>query len=241
MTPPISETDRLKQTAADAAAAQLRDGMIVGLGSGSTARMLVDAIGQRVTNGLHIVGIPTSELTADRALSLNIPLATLAEYPKLDVVIDGADEVEINTLNLIKGGGGNHLREKIVARAARRMVVIVDERKLVSQLGSRAKLPVEISQFGWQATAELLSQLGGNPQLRLDRNGEPFLTDGANYILDCGFGTIRDPEELQRQLDGVVGAFEHGLFIGMASEILIGTPHGVKRVGITPDQQVDRV
>lgn len=231
MTPAISETDKLKQTAAEAAAAQLRDNMIVGLGSGSTARMLVDAIGRRVKKeGLRIVGIPTSELTADWARARGIPLSSLAEYPKLDVVIDGADEVETETLNLIKGGGGNHLREKIVARAGLRMVVIVDERKIVSQLGLSAKLPVEVAQFGWQTTAGVLSQMSGNPTLRLGPDGEPFLTDGGNYILDCAFGAIRNPEELQRHLDGVVGAFEHGLFIGMASEILIGTHDGVKRL-----------
>jgi ribose 5-phosphate isomerase A len=223
--------DALKQVAAKAAAAELQNGMIVGLGSGSTARLAVYAIGERVKEGLKIVGIPTSEQTAEQARSLGIELSTFGEYSRIDVTIDGADEVELGTLNLIKGGGGNHLREKIVATAGSRLIIAVDESKLVSQLGEHAKVPVEVAQFGWQATARSLSKLKATPTLRLQADGKPFITDGGNYILDCAFGRIESADALQRELDSVVGVIEHGLFIGMASLILIGTSEGVKRLG----------
>jgi ribose 5-phosphate isomerase A len=231
--PTINKTpgsEQLKEAAAIAAAAQLEDGTIVGLGSGSTARLLVAAIGRRVAEGLRIIGIPTSEQTAEQAKGLGIPLATLGEYPQIDVTIDGADEVELGTLDLIKGGGGNQLREKIVAIAGPRMVVIVDESKIVGKLGTRAKVPVEVAQFGWQATARRLRDLSGIPDLRMTADGKPFVTDGGNYILDCAFGPIASAAALQRELDGVVGVMEHGLFIGMATEVLIGSREGVKRI-----------
>jgi ribose 5-phosphate isomerase A len=227
----LSATDRLKQAAATAAAAQLVDGMVVGLGSGSTARFGVAAIGRRVQEGLRIIGIPTSEETAEQARGLGIPLSTLGQHAQIDVTIDGADEVELGTLDLIKGGGGNQLREKIVATASSRMVVIVDESKIVSQLGTRAKVPVEVAQFGWQATARILAKMNANPSLRMRSNPDgPFVTDGGNYILDCAFGPIKSAAGLQRELDGVVGVVEHGLFIGMASEALVATAAGVNRL-----------
>jgi len=224
----VSETDRLKEQAAVYAAGQLEDGMIVGLGSGSTAKLAVDAIGRRVAEGLRIIGIPTSEHTAEQARGLSIPLATLGEHPQIDVTIDGADEVEIGTLSLIKGGGGNELREKIVASSSLRMVVVVDESKVVRQLGTHAKVPVEVAQFGWQATAQKLEKLKGNPVLRLGSDGQPFVTDGGNYILDCGFGPIGSATELGSELDSVVGVVEHGLFLGMATQAVVGRPEGVK-------------
>lgn len=216
------------------AAAQLQDGMVVGLGSGSTARLAVAAIGQRVQGGLRIVGIPTSEQTAEQARGLGIPLSTLGEYSQIDVTIDGADEVEPGTLNLIKGGGGNHLREKIVATASSRLVIVVDETKVIGQLGTHARVPVEVAQFGWQATARNLTRLKGNPRLRLQSDGEAFVTDGGNYILDCAFGPIPFASALQRDLDGIVGVVEHGLFIGLASEVLVGTREGVTRLEREP-------
>lgn len=222
--------DQLKQAAGDAAAAELRDGMIVGLGSGSTARLAVNAIGRRVAQGLDIVGIPTSELTAEQARGLGIRLATLGDYPQIDVTIDGADEVELGSLNLIKGGGGNHLREKIVAVASKRLIIAVDESKLVSHLGDRAKVPVEVAQFGWQATARKLSDLRCTPELRM-RGGQPFITDGGNYILDCAFGRIESPKTLEGELNSVVGVIEHGLFLGLASLVFAATAEGVKRLG----------
>lgn len=233
-TPTSSErqptTDELKQAAANAAAAQLQDGMVVGLGSGSTARLAVGAIGKRVKEGLRIIGIPTSERTAEQARGFGIPLSTLGEHVEIDVTIDGADEVEFGTLNLIKGGGGNHLREKIVATASSRLVIAVDESKVVSHLGTRARVPVEVAQFGWQATARKLATLRATPILRLRSDGEPFVTDGGNYILDCAFESIESANTLQRELDSVVGVIEHGLFIGLASLVLVGTSEGVKRL-----------
>ncbi len=220
--------DRLKEAAANLAAAQLQDGMVVGLGSGSTAKLAVAAIGRRVQDGLRIVGIPTSEETAEQARQLGIPLSTLGEYSQIDVTIDGADEVELGTLNLIKGGGGNELREKIVATATSRLVIVVDRTKLVQQLGARAKVPVEVAQFGWQATARSLVKLRANPTLRMRAEGEPFITDGGNYILDCAFGLIGSAAELQRELDDTVGVVEHGLFIGMASQVVVGGAEGVE-------------
>lgn len=222
--------NRLKQAAARHAATQLENGTIVGLGSGSTATMAVAAIGERVKEGLRIIGIPTSEQTADQARALGIPLATLGEYPEIDVTIDGADEVELGTLNLIKGGGGNQLREKIVAVASSRLVIIVDDTKVVPQLGTNAKVPVEVAQFGWQATARILTQLKATPTLRLRSDGQPFITDGGNYILDCAFGPIGSASTLQTELDSVVGVVEHGLFIGLASQVLVGFPDGVKQL-----------
>ena len=228
--PAQAVVDKLKQSAADAIAAELQSGMIVGLGSGSTAKLAVDAIGRRVHEGLKIIGIPTSERTAEQARELGIELSTLGDHSQIDVTIDGADEVELGTLNLIKGGGGNHLREKIVAAASSRLCIAVDESKLVSHLGDRAEVPVEVAQFGWQATARRLTKLHGEPTLRLQADGKPFVTDGGNYILDCAFGRIGSADVLQRELDSVVGVIEHGLFIGMASLIVIGSSEGVKRL-----------
>lgn len=229
-----SATDHLKQAAATRAAEQLHDGMIVGLGSGSTARLAVDAIGRRVKAGLRIVGIPTSELTAEQARGLGIVLSTLGEHPRIDVTIDGADEVELDTLNLIKGGGGNLLREKIVATASQRLVIVVDQSKLVRQLGTGFKVPVEVAQFGWQSTARNMEPLKANPGLRMQANGSPYITDGGNYIFDCAFGPIPSPAGLQQQLDGVVGVVEHGLFIGMTSQVVIGTRDGVQQMERRP-------
>lgn len=227
----LSATDRLKQAAANRAAAELEDGLIVGLGSGSTAKFAVAAIGKRVQEGLRLIGIPTSEETAQQARSLGIPLSTLGEHSEIDVTIDGADEVELNTLNLIKGGGGNQLREKIVATASSRLVIIVDDSKPVRQLGTHAKVPVEVVQFGWQATARILTKLGGHPGLRMRADAAgPMVTDGGNYILDCAFGSIKSAGDLQRELDSVVGVVEHGLFIGLASHVLVGTASGVNRL-----------
>lgn len=220
-------SDQQKVLAADASAERLENGMIVGLGSGSTAALAVAAIGRRVANGLRIVGIPTSEQTEHQARELSIPLATFADYSKIDIAIDGADEVELGSLNLIKGGGGNQLREKIVASAAARFIIIVDEGKLVEHLGVKAKVPVEVAQFGWQATARKLSEIHANPGLRMAKDGSgPFITDGGNYILDCATGPIHSESELEKQLNATVGVLEHGLFLGMATEVIIGCADG---------------
>jgi ribose 5-phosphate isomerase A len=219
--------NQFKEAAAESAAAELRDGMIVGLGSGTTATLAVAAIGKRVKEGLRIIGIPTSEKTADQARQLNIPLATLEEQPTIDVTIDGADEVQVGKLDLIKGGGGNLLREKIVAVSSARMIVVADARKVVQKLGT-FPLPIEIVPFGWKSTAKRLEALGAHPTLRLSASGNTFVTDGGNYILDCAFGLIESPESLQTQLDSVVGLVEHGLFVGIAWKALIGDTDGVR-------------
>lgn len=220
--------DDLKALAAESAVAQIQDGMIVGLGTGSTAKHAVDAIGRRVAGGLRIVGIPTSERTAEQARALHIPLATFAEYSKLDIAIDGADEVQLGPLNLVKGLGGALLREKIVAASAARFIVIVDESKLVRRLGTRAPLPVEVAPFGWEATARKLRDLAGEPKLRMSAD-KPYLTDGGHYILDTSFGPIENPLQLARQLDSVAGVVEHGLFVGMTSLVIAGTANGITK------------
>ena len=222
------DENQFKIVAAESAVTQITDGMIVGLGSGSTAAFAVSAIGRRVGEGLRIKGIPTSESTAAQARALKIPLTSLAEEPQVDVTIDGADEVEEGNLNLIKGRGGALLREKIVASASRKLVIIVHSSKLVSQLGANDPVPVEVVPFGWQSTARHLSNLGANPSLRQNADGQPFQSDHGNYILDCSFGPIASAEKLARQLDHVVGVVEHGLFIGLASEVHVARASGVR-------------
>lgn len=221
------EIIRHKQTAADAAVVQLEDGMIVGLGSGSTAELAVASIGRRVAAGLRIIGVPTSEKTAALARLHNIPLSTLGEHPQMDIAIDGADEVLLPGLSLIKGGGGNQLREKLVAISSRRLVIVVDERKLVGKLGTTFPVPVEVIRFGWESTAKRLEAIGAKPVLRY-REGKPYITDDGNFILDCGFGLIDSPPGLQRLLDGTVGVVEHGLFIGIASQAIVAGTEGVR-------------
>jgi ribose 5-phosphate isomerase A len=220
--------DRWKQAAAESAVAQVANGMIVGLGSGSTAALAVSALGKRVGEGLRIIGIPTSERTAAQARALEIPLATLAEYSQIDVTIDGADEVETGSLDLIKGLGGALLREKIVADASQRFVIVVDEAKIVNHLGERGPVPVEVVPFGWQAAARKLTDLGANAVLRKGADGEPFRSDGGHYILDCIFGPIGDTKALASELDHIVGVVEHGLFIGLTSEVHVGGASGVR-------------
>jgi ribose 5-phosphate isomerase A len=223
-----SDTASQKQAAAEAAVVLVEDGMIVGLGTGSTAALAVDALAKRVAHGLHVVGIPTSEATAAQARRSKIPLSTLNMHPRIDLAIDGADEVEKGTLNLIKGHGGALLREKIVASASSRFVVIADRSKLVDRLGSRFAVPVEVDQFGWMATAKKLEALGCKTSIRRNEDGSEFVTDGDNYILDCAFGIITDVEALARAIDGIVGVVEHGLFPRMVSKVLIGADNSVQ-------------
>ena len=186
----ISERDRLKRAAALRAIEEIEDGMVLGLGTGSTAAFVVEGLAERVREGLRVVGIPTSERTGAQARGLGIPIATFAEHQRLDLTIDGADEVELGSLNLIKGLGGALLREKIVAAASRRLVIVADQEKLVDRLGANTPVPVEVTQFGWQATAEALAQLGCVPERRYGAGEQPFVTDGGNYILDCRFGPL---------------------------------------------------
>jgi ribose 5-phosphate isomerase A len=217
-----------KQAAAESAVALVEDGMIVGLGTGSTAKLAVDALGKRVAGGLRFTGVATSEATASQARALGISVSTLDTHPEIDLTIDGADEVEVGTLNLIKGRGGALLREKIVASASKRLCIIVDDSKLVERLGSHFAVPVEVVPFGWVATARRLEALGAQVTLRPGQDGKPFISDGGHYIVDCAFGPIAAPAKLDLQLNGIVGVVEHGLFLGMATQAIVSGRDGVK-------------
>jgi ribose 5-phosphate isomerase A len=227
----MSNSDTAKRAAAEAAARLVQDGMVVGLGSGSTLAHLVKALGRRVREeGLHIIGIPTSTETEALALMQGITLAELAETP-IDLALDGADEVETGTLRLIKGLGGALLREKIVVESSKRFVVLGDASKIVATLGARAKLPVEVAQFGHRATAQRIAALGGQPVLRLEPGGLARETDGGNVIYDCGgFAPILDPFTLQRQLRSIAGVVETGLFLDRAEQAIIGAADGTVSV-----------
>jgi ribose 5-phosphate isomerase A len=222
--------DAMKQAAALAAVAMVQDGMVVGLGTGSTAKFAIDGLIERVKNGLHITGIATSEHSARQARDGGITLADFSHHRRIDMTIDGADEILRGTLDLVKGLGGALLREKIVASISDRLVIIADAPKLVDRLGGTAAVPVEIVEFGWQSTADRVATLGVQPILRLAPDGVPFHTDGGNLILDCPFGPIADPRALAAALSDTVGVVETGLFIGMATTALVATENGVLRL-----------
>ncbi len=224
-----SPQDTAKRAAALQAVTAIEDGMVVGLGSGSTAAFAIEALAARVAQGLRVRGIPTSEATAALARRLGLRLTSFAEQIHVDIAIDGADQVERGSLTLIKGRGGALLREKIVAAASDRMIVIVDETKLVDRLGGATPLPVEIVAFGWQIAIARLTALGFAPTLRVEA-GKPFVTDGGNLIADCAISAIPDPAALEARLATVTGVIESGLFIGLASEVLVGRPTGVERI-----------
>jgi ribose 5-phosphate isomerase A len=230
MTQQEIQQDTWKQMVGIVAARLVEDGMVIGLGSGSTAVQLTYALAQRIREGLRIVGaVPTSKATEQLALQLGIPLTTLDDYPELDLDIDGADEID-DSLGLIKGGGGALLREKIVAASARRFVVIADITKQVSILGNKTPLPVEIIPFALSPVRKRLESLGSSVALRYI--GETiFITDNNNYILDCTFPSgILDALALQAALKQIVGVVETGLFLHMAERAVIGGPDGVKIV-----------
>jgi len=218
------DREALKRAAAARAIEEVEDGMVVGLGSGSTAEIAVELLAERHR---RVVGVPTSERTARLARDLGLALATLDDHPQLDLVIDGADQVERGTLNLVKGLGGALLREKIVASAARRMIVMVDDSKLVDRLGGRTPVPVEIVAFGWRSTFARLERMGLCPTLR-GRTGHPFTTDGGNHIADCAIAAIDDPASLERELSSLVGVVESGLFIRLASRAIVAGARGVE-------------
>lgn len=224
----MSNRDELKRAAALRAIEEVEDGMVLGLGTGSTAAFVVEGLGRRVAGGLRVVGIPTSERTAAQARRLGIPIATFAEYQRLDLTIDGADEVQLGSLDLIKGLGGALLREKIVAAASERLVIVVDQEKLVERLGEHTPVPVEVTQFGWQATAVALARLGCVPERRYAAGEQPFLTDGGNYILDCRFGPIGSPANLEKNIAMTVGTVESGLFVGRSSMVVVASATGVE-------------
>ncbi|HET7879676.1 MAG TPA: ribose-5-phosphate isomerase RpiA [Acetobacteraceae bacterium] len=228
----MDDRDSHKRAAAEAAAGMVADGMIVGLGTGSTARFAIDALIRRVREGLSIRAIPTSERSAAQAREGGIPLTTFTEHRRIDVTIDGADEIETGTLNLIKGLGGALLREKIVAASSDRLIIVADGPKLVEHLGHTAPVPVEVVPFGWETTADRLRQLGTDPQPRRDAAGQLYCTDGGNRILDCRFAGIVDPAGLDRAIGQTVGVVETGLFIGIARLALVAADDGLQRIEV---------
>jgi ribose 5-phosphate isomerase A len=230
---PITMANDLeKEAAARASLRYVKDGQVVGLGTGSTAAYFIKLLGERVKDGLRIRGIPTSERSRGLAISLGIPLTTLDECQEIDVTVDGADEVDPQ-LRLIKGGGGALLREKIVASATRMMVVVADASKQVKKLG-QFPLPVEVIKFAQALVAKRIESLGAQVQLRVNADGTPYVTDENNHILDCRFGEIQDADGLARELSQMPGVVEHGLFIGMASVALLARGNEIvelKRAG----------
>ncbi len=220
----------LKRAAGVQAAELVHSGMRLGLGTGSTVAHLLVALAEKLNGGAlsEVVGVPTSLRTAREAGELGIPLTTLAETPVLDLTIDGADEVDLE-LNLIKGLGGALLREKMVAQASRRLAIMVDDGKMASALGTKCPVPVEMVQFGWEVHARFVESCGADPVLRVGPDGEPIVTDNGNYIIDCHFaGGIDDAEGFERAIRARAGVVESGLFLGMATEVLVSGPEGVE-------------
>lgn len=216
----MKDMDAIKKRAADNALDMIRNGQIVGLGTGSTAKFAIEGLGRLVREGLSVRGVPTSIATERMAMEHGIPLLDLNEAGKIDITLDGADEVDPD-FNMIKGGGGALTREKLVALASTKRVILVDETKLVSRLGVSRKLPIEVLPFSWNMSARLISGLGCLTNLR--RQGEvPFVTDNGNYILDCEFGAIEDAGGLEKQIKLLPGVIDSGLFIGIADMLVIG-------------------
>lgn len=222
---------RLKQQAAERAVRFVKSGMVVGLGHGSTALFAVRRIAQLLRDGRlgDIKGVPCSLEIGQEAQQLGIPVTTLDEHPVVDVTIDGADEVDPH-MNLIKGGGGALLREKIVAQASRREIIVVDESKLSPVLGTHWPVPIEVFPFGWRLEAAYLESLGARPALRQSTDGTPFQTDQGNYILDGRFGPISNPAQLAVKLSGRAGIVEHGLFLDLATDVIVAGTQGIRHL-----------
>ncbi len=216
----------MKRKAAEAALAYVKPGMVLGLGTGSTARFFLDGVARLVREGVDLKGVPTSFATADAAKELGIPLTSLEERPSVDLCVDGADEVDPK-LDLIKGLGGALFREKIVAAASKRFIVIVDASKLVPRLGTKAPVPVEVHPFGWKTAAAALEGLGATVELRR-RDSETVRTDNGNNLLDARFGPIKAPSKLAARIAAIPGVVGHGLFIGMADAVVVASDEGVR-------------
>lgn len=221
-------TEAQKKIAAEKATERVKSGMVVGLGTGSTVYYALLKLGDRVREGLDIVGIPTSDGTERIAVAQGIPLTTLAAHPTIDLTIDGADEVDRH-LNLIKGGGAALVREKIIANASKKILIVVDESKVSRVLGTNFPLPVEIVRFGWEATQTEVNRICDSSTLRLahDRD-QPLITDNGNYILDCHFDGIPAPDQVELQLNNIPGVVENGIFVNRADKIIVGTPSGIR-------------
>ena len=220
--------DDLKRQAAIAALDAVKDGMIVGLGTGSTASHFIRELGVRVKDGLRVSGIPTSEDSTKLAIEVGVPLITLRENVSIDVTVDGADEVSV-ALDLIKGLGGALVREKIVAHASRKVIIVVDESKLTERLGTRAPIPVEVVPFAVDVVRAQLILWGGEPRLR-EKEGNPFVSDNGNHILDWWHGPIDQPWALEKQIKGVTGVVDSGIFANVASEVIAATSGGIRRL-----------
>lgn len=226
----MSDVSAAKQAAARAAADLVEDGMRLGLGSGSTFLLVLEALAERRKAGrLDIAGVPTSAATAAAAGRLGIPLLTLDDVEVLDLAIDGADQVDPRK-NLVKGGGGALVREKIVAAAARELLVVVDDRKLVDVLGTSFPLPVEVMQFGWQQAMHAIAATGCECSRRQTADGQPFVSDNGNFIVDCAYaGGIEDPAFLHDALNAIPGVIDNGLFVGMANRVIVARTDGSTR------------
>jgi len=221
--------EEMKRLAAEKACEYIEDEMILGLGTGSTVDYALRKIGKMVNEGLKIKGIPTSFRTKKIAKEEKIPLTSLEENPEIDLTIDGADEVD-SELRLIKGGGGALTREKMIAYYSKKVIIVIDETKVVKMLGIDFSLPVEVVKFGWTSTKEKLKEFNCNVELRKIMNN-PYITDNSNYILDCEFDRIKDPVKLEIDINSIPGVVENGLFIGLADEIIVGSKQGIKTLG----------
>ncbi|MFQ6107267.1 MAG: ribose-5-phosphate isomerase RpiA [Thermoplasmata archaeon] len=220
---------RLKRLAGEAACDFVKDGMVVGLGTGSTVHYTIKKLGRMIGRGLRIIGIPTSIRSENLARQCKIPLSNLNEHSRVDISIDGADEVDPK-LNLIKGMGGALVREKIVASVSRKLIIVVDQSKQVSMLGTKSPVPVEVLPFGWSAVLRRIERLGAEVELRKSTK-IPFVSDNGNYILDCKFKEVPSPKKLERKLNNIPGVVENGLFVKLADFALVGTDEGVKKIG----------
>ena len=220
------EKEELKKLAGEKAVDNIEDGMIIGLGTGSTVEYALRKLGKLSREGLKIKGIPTSVHTKRIAKEENIPLTTLEENPMIDITIDGADEVD-SELNLIKGGGGALAREKIIAYNSKKVIIVIDDSKIVKALGIDCPLPVEVLKFGWTSTKKALEEFGCKIELRKIMGDEPFITDNSNYILDCEFERIENPSQIEMEINSIPGVVENGLFIGLVDEVIVGGKQGI--------------
>lgn len=220
------EREDLKKQAGEKAVEYIDDGMIVGLGTGSTVEYTIRKLGKLVRDGLKIKGIPTSVHTQRIAKKEKIPLTTLEENPVIDLTIDGADEVDPD-LNLMKGGGGALVREKIIAFNSKKVIIVIDDSKIVKALGIDFPLPVEVVKFGWTSTKKTLEKIGCNVELRRVMENEPYITDNSNYILDCEFDRIAEPAQLEIDINNIPGVVENGLFICLVNQVIVGGKQGI--------------
>lgn len=225
----MNNQDILKRKAADKAVEFIKSGMVLGFGTGSTFNHVLNVLSEKLKSGElnNIIGVPSSERTKQLADELNIPTTTLSQNPTLDLTIDGADEVD-KKLNLIKGGGGAHLREKIIAQSSRKLIIIVDESKISKSLGEKWAVPIEVIKMAYEVELQFLRSLGAEVKPRLDSEGNLFITDEGNYIFDSNFGVIKNPKKLARKLEKRAGIVEHGIFVNMVDFVIVAKENGIE-------------